>query len=300
MATMERSSAVEAGWVAYKRPGFSRRMARLARQQPLGVFGLIVLSMFVFLGIFGPSITPYDPRELSVCEPLSGPALGHFFGCNRNGQDVLSRVIAGARISLMISSAAVFIGAGAGAFLGVLSGYAGRWVDYVIQRSGEAYAAFPALVLFFLLRTAFGPGIKTIIIAIAIGALFGGNRILRGATIIERNMVYVEAARSVGCSGPRIFFRHVIPNLLPLTVVLMSGALGGAILAESGLAFLGLGVAPGTPSWGIDMSGDNISVARLGYWHIVVFPGIAISLVVLAANLLGDSLRDIWDPRLRR
>ena len=300
MATLQQTEAIEIGWSAYERPGWPRRLGRVARQQPAGVFGLIVLSLFIFLGIFGPYITPYNPRELSVCEPLSGPASAHPFGCNRNGQDVLSRVIAGARISLIISSAAVFIGAGSGAFLGVLSGYAGRWVDYLVQRSGEAYAAFPALVLFFLLRTAFGPGIKTIIIAIAIGALFGGNRVLRGATIIERNMTYVEAARSVGCSEYRIFFHHVIRNLLPLTVVLMSGALGGAILAESGLAFLGLGVAPGTPSWGIDMSGDNISVARLGYWHVVVFPGIAISLVVLAANMLGDSLRDIWDPRLRR
>jgi ABC-type dipeptide/oligopeptide/nickel transport system permease subunit len=300
MAALEREAAPKLAWAEYRRPGWPRRLGRIAWQQPAGVFGLVVLVVFVFLGVFGPYVTPYNPRELSVCEPLTGPSFGHLFGCNRNGQDVLSRVIAGARISLTISSTAVFIGAGMGSFLGVLSGYAGRWIDYLIQRSGESYAAFPALVLFFLLRTAFGPGIKTIVIAIAIGALFGGNRVLRGATIIERNQAYVEAARSVGCSGPRIFFRHIIPNLLPLTVILMSGTLGGAILAESGLAFLGLGVAPGTPSWGIDMSGDNISVARLGYWHIVVFPGIAISLVVLAANLLGDALRDIWDPRLRR
>ncbi len=122
---------------------------------------------------------------------------------------------------------------------------------------------------------------------------------LRAATLAERHSTYVEAARSVGCSEKRLFFRHVIPNILPLTVIIMSGALGAAILAESTLAFLGLGLAPGTPSWGIDMSGQSLSFARLGHWNLVVFPGSAISLVVLGANLLGDSLRDLWDPRLR-
>ena len=277
-----------------------RRLARVAKQQPLGVFGLVVLLGFVFLGIFGPYITPYDPRELRVGAPLSGPSTEHFFGTNKLGQDVFSRVIAGARISLEISSAAVLLGAGIGSFLGILAGYYSRWVDYLVQRSSEAFAAFPNLVLYFLLMAAFGQGVKTIIIAIGIGALFGGNRVLRGAAIVQRNALYIEAARSVGCPEWRVFLRHAVPNVLPLVVVVMSGTLGAAILAESALAFLGLGVQPGTPSWGIDMSGGNLSVARLGYWHIVVFPGIAISLVVLAANLLGDALRDVLDPRLRK
>jgi peptide/nickel transport system permease protein len=290
---------LDVGHIAPRR-GFGRRMIRLARQHPLGVFGLVVLVGFVFLGIFGPQVSPHDPRELRVGPPLASPSWSHPMGTNALGQDVLSRVIAGARISLIIASAAIFIGATMGSFLGILSGYYGRWVDYAVQRSGEAFSAFPGLILFFMLRTAFGPSVKTIIAAIAIAALFGGSRLLRAATLVERNKTYVESARSVGCSEHRIFFRHVIPNVLPLTIILMSGALGGAILAESTLAFLGLGVEPGTPSWGIDMSGQNLSFSRLGYWWIVVFPGMAISLVVLAANLLGDSLRDIWDPRLRR
>jgi ABC-type dipeptide/oligopeptide/nickel transport system permease subunit len=264
------------------------------------VFGLVVLLGFVFLGLFGEAIAPYPPRELAVGPPLEKPSWDHPFGLNTLGQDVLSRVIAGARISLIISSASIFIGATIGSFLGILSGYYGRWVDYLIQRSGEAFAAFPFIVLYFLLRAAFGQGPKTLIIAIAIGALFGGSRILRSQTIIERNAVYVESARAVGCSEIRIFFFHVFRNVLPLTVVLMSTSLGSAILAESALAFLGLGLEPGTPSWGLDMSGSNLSFARLGFWHLVVFPGLAISLVVLAANLLGDAIRDIWDPRLRK
>jgi ABC-type dipeptide/oligopeptide/nickel transport system permease subunit len=299
MATRVLGRGLDLG-VRTEGPNRVRRLARLARQHPAGVFGLVVLVLFVVMGVFGGQIAPYDPRELRTGTQLGGPSWEHPFGLNSLGQDVLSRVIAGARISLIISSAAIFIGAGAGSFLGILGGYYGRWVDYLIQRSGEAFAAFPGLILYFLLLGAFGRGPKTIVIAIAIGALFGGSRVLRAATIVERHSTYVEAARAVGCSEHRIFFRHVMPNLLPLTVILMSGALGGAILAESALAFLGLGVAPGTPSWGIDMSGNNLSFARLGYWHVVVFPGIAISLVVLGSNLLGDSLRDIWDPRLRR
>jgi ABC-type dipeptide/oligopeptide/nickel transport system permease subunit len=235
---------------------------------------------------------------LSTGTPLAGPSLDHPFGVNHLGQDMFSRILAGARISFIISFWAIFLGAGAGAFLGILGGYYGRWVDYLVQRSGEAFAAFPGLVLYLMLRTAFGPTLKTIIIAIAIGALFGGNRVLRGQTILEKNQVYVEAARATGCSEWRIFIRHVMPNVLPLVVVLMSGALGAAVLAESGLAFLGLG--PEEASWGRDMSGSNLTIARNGYWHVVVFPGIAISLIVLGANLLGDSLRDIWDPRLRK
>jgi len=286
--------------VAAPRRGWLRRARRLATEHPLGVFGLVVLAGFVFLGVFGPYITPYDPRELRAGPPFAAPSLDHPFGTNNLGQDVFSRVIAGARISLIIASAAVFIGAGIGALLGMVAGYYGRWVDYLLQRSSEAFSAFPALVLYFLLIAAFGQGPKTIVLAIAISSLFQGNRVLRGATMVEARSAYVEAARAIGCSETRIFVRHVIINVLPLTVVLMSGALGAAILAESALAFLGLGVEPGTPSWGMDMSGQNLSFARLGHWHIVVFPGIAISLVVLAANLLGDTLRDIWDPRLRK
>lgn len=281
-----------------QRPSWGRRMGRLARQHPAGVFGLIILVLFVVLGLFGKQLAPYPADELSVGTPLAGPSWAHPFGMNQNGQDMFSRVIAGAHVSFVISFWAVFLGAGMGSFLGILGGFFGRWLDYLVQRSGEAFAAFPSLVLFLMLRTAFGPTLKTIIISIAIGALFGGNRVLRGQTIIERNKAYVEAARAVGCSEWRIFVRHIVPNLLPLVVVIMSGALGAAILAESALAFLGLG--PADASWGRDMSGNSLSIARTGYWHVVVFPGIAISLVVLGANLLGDSLRDIWDPRLRK
>lgn len=275
------------------------RLGRTAREHPLGVFGLLVLLLFVAGGLFGPALAPYDPRGLQVAPQLSGLSDAHWFGANALGQDVFSRVLAGARVSLLIGASSVLIGGGAGALIGMLSGFRGGALDFSLQRAGEAFIAFPNLVLYLLLTTAFGRGPLTIVVALSIGALFGGHRLLRAAALIERHSAYVEAERAVGASEARIFLRHIVPNVLPLTVVLMSGLLGGAILAESALAFLGLGVAPGTPSWGIDMSGQNLAFAREGHWNLVVFPGIAISLVVLAANLLGDTLRDIWDPRLR-
>ncbi|HZU77816.1 MAG TPA: ABC transporter permease [Dehalococcoidia bacterium] len=288
-----------AGLAAMDRPHLGRRAVRLARQYPLGAFGLLVLLLFIILGVFGPALAPYNPRALNTGRPLALPSARHWFGTNTLGQDIFSRVLAGARISLEISGAAVLIGGTVGSFLGILAGYFGRWIDYLLQRSSEAFYSFPSLILYFLLIAAFGQGVLTIIAAIGVASVFSSNRVLRGATIAERGRAYVEAARAVGCPERRIFLRHVVPNVLPLAIVLMSGGLGGAVIAEATLAFLGLGVPPGTPSWGIDMSGNNLSVARLGYWQVILFPGMAISLIVLGANLLGDALRDILDPRMR-
>src|SRR5579885_2067521 len=301
MAAASGAVAGELAWGGgtWRQPGLLRRAGRLARGHPLGVFGLLMLTGFIAVGIFGPALAPYDPRALRAGQPLGGLSPSHPFGLNNLGQDIFSRVLAGARTTMLISGTAVLIGGTLGSFIGILSGFYGGWLDYLLQRSGEAFAAFPGLILYLMLITAFGRGPKTIVLALAVGGLFGGSRILRAATIVERHSSYVEAARALGCSERRVFFRHVVPNVLPLTVVLISGGLGAAILAESALAFLGLGVAPGTLSWGIDISGANLTFARLGHWNLVVFPGLAISLAVLGANLLGDALRDIWDPRLR-
>lgn len=284
---------------AARRPSRLARAWNMARTYPLGVFSIVVLLLFVATGLFGPALAPYNPRALQVGPQLGGLSGAHWFGSNALGQDVFSRVLAGARVSLLIGASSVLIGGGAGALIGMLSGFRGGALDFTLQRAGEAFIAFPSLVLYLLLTTAFGRGPLTIVVALSIGALFGGHRLLRAAALTERFSPYIEAERAIGASETRVFLRHIVPNVLPLTVVLMSGLLGGAILAESALAFLGLGVAPGTPSWGIDMSGQNLAFAREGHWNLVVFPGIAISLVVLAANLLGDTLRDIWDPRLR-
>lgn len=273
-------------------------LRRLAWRNPLGVLGLIIVVTFVFLAVFGPWLAPEDPRAINTAQQLQGPSGDHFFGTNKLGQDVFSRIIAGARLSFLIGLSAVGIGFTIGAFLGVVSGFYGRWVDYVIQRTSEAWAAFPVIILYLTFIAAVGPGLKTIVMVIAISAVFGGSRVTRSLALVIKNDDFVHAARALGAGESRILFRHVIPNLMPIVIVGASGIFGVAVLAEAALSFLGLGVAPGTPSWGIDMSGENLRMARL-YPHLVIFPGVAISLVVLGFNLLGDTLRDILDPRLR-
>jgi len=279
--------------------GRGRRLLRMARAHPLGVLGLVIMGGFIFTGIFGPSLAPYNPTALRTGKPLGGMSTAHWFGLNSLGQDIYSRVLAGARLSLIISSASVIVGSTLGALMGTLCGFKRGSLDFTLQRVSEAFNAFPTFIIYLMLITAFGRGPLTIICAIAVGALFGGHRVVRSATFLVSASSYVQAARSIGCSEKRVFFRYVVPNLLPIGIVLISGGIGGAILAESTLAFLGLGLAPGSASWGVDMSGQNLSFAALGHWNLVVFPGIAISLVVLGANLMGDSLRDVLDPRMR-
>lgn len=276
-----------------------RALGRVARRNPLGVIGLFLVIGFIVLGTIGPYIAPYDPRVPDTSVQLQYPSWQHPFGTDHLGRDMLSRVIAGARISLVIGAAAVCIGVVGGAFMGIVSGYFGGVIDSFVQRTGEAGAAFPGLFLYLTLIAALGRGVDTIIIAIAIGALIGGSRVLRALTIVIKTSPFVEASKSMGATEVRILFTHIIPNVIPIVIVIATSALGAAVLAEAALTFLGIGVEPGTPSWGIDLSGRNLSFASIGYWHLVAFPGAALSLVVLGFNLMGDTMRDVLDPRLR-
>ena len=285
--------------VGFPQPGRWRALARLAKDNPVGVLGLVIVLAFILLGVFGPFLAPYDPRQISAGPQLAGPSLDHPFGTNSLGQDMLSRVIGGARISLLIGLAAVGIGVTGGAFIGVASGYFGGVIDSFIQRTGEAGSAFPGLILYLTLIAAMGRGVDTIVVAIAIGAVIGGSRVLRAMTLVLKTSPFVEAARAAGATELRILATHIIPNVIPIAIVIASSALGAAVLAEAALSFLGIGVEQGTPSWGIDLSGENLDWAANGEWHLVAFPGAALSLVVLGFNLLGDTLRDVLDPRLR-
>jgi len=292
-------------WAAPAGVPYRVRLARLARRNPVGVVALLIVLAFVVLGAaqvisqdgFGVALAPEDPRALNAEEQFQGPSLAHPFGTNQSGNDMLSRVLAGTRISFLIGLMAITFGFIPGAFLGIVSGYYQRWLDYLIQRSGEAWTAFPVLFLYLAFIFAFGQGLKTIALVIIISAVFGGSRVLRAAAIVMKQNDFVEASRSVGASEVRILFHHMIPNVMPIVIVGASSVFAVSVLAEAALSFLGIGVAPGTPSWGIDLN-EGLDKARL-HPHLVIFPGIAISLVVLGFNLLGDTLRDILDPRLR-
>lgn len=273
-----------------------RRLGVLAKQNPLGTFGLIVIVVFVVVALFAPMIAPFDPNDFTAGtrdEPISAD---HWFGTERLGRDIFSRVVYGARISLAVAIISVLIGGSIGILIGVVSGYMGGAIDAGIQRTVDAAIAFPALLLLLIITQSLGPSFWTIVVALMLAVIPGVTRVVRGAVLSEKNNQYIEAARASGAWAPRILLRHILPNVVALGIVVMTTLLGAIILAESALSFLGLGI-PGAISWGQDVSKARDTVP----YHIpaAVFPGAAITLTVLAFNLLGDAVRDIGDPRLR-
>jgi peptide/nickel transport system permease protein len=283
-----------------------RKLGTLARQNPLGTLGLVLILMFAIVAVFAPAIAPYSASELPGSKNESASA-DFFFGTNRSGQDIFSRVVLGSRISLAVAFISVVGGASLGILFGIISGYMGGAVDSFIQRTVDAAIAFPALLLLLIITQSrafarpanflhINEDYGTIIFALSLAVIPGVTRVVRGAVLSEKNNQYVEAARAIGAWPPRVLLRHVLPNVLALGIIVMTSLLGGIILAEAALSFLGLGI-PGAASWGQD-----VNTARQDFpYHIpsVFFPGAAITLTVLGFNLLGDSIRDIADPRLR-
>ena len=274
------------------------RVAKPWLKNPIGLLGLGIVVLFFVLGIFGPYITPYDPKEFDTSAQFAAPSWEHPAGTTRYGEDVFSRIIHGTRLSLTFGLAVMIFGFIPGTALGILSGYFGRWVDYAIQRSGEAWSSIPQLPLLLTIIAAVGPGLTAVIVVLAISALFGGSRLMRAVALVEKNKEHIIAARATGASEWRLLVRHVLPNIMPYVLVGMSSVFALAVLAEATLSFLGLGVEQGTPGWGIDLAVGLREGGRT-YPHLVIYPGLAISIVVLGFNLMGDTLRDILDPRLR-
>ncbi|MGE5596318.1 MAG: ABC transporter permease [Hyphomicrobiales bacterium] len=276
---------------------FWRSLVRFTRRQPLGAFGLVVLALIVVMAVFADFVRTSDPTLIGAGPALKGPSAQYWFGTNREGQDVWSRVLYGARPTLIVATLTVVFGLGGGMLLGTLSGYLRGWVDFGISRLAEFIFSFPPIIVGIIVATAMKPGMRSVIVGISIVVVASSTRIMRAAVLQQREMMYVEAARVLGASDARIMFRHIIPNTLPLGIVLMSALLPTAILFESSLTFLGFGLPPGEPSWGADLSSARRFVT-LAPW-LAIFPGVALSLTILAFNLLGDSLRDVLDPRLR-
>ena len=302
----------EEGAAPRKRGGFLKFLKLIYLQNPLGGFGLtIILALFV-IGVFGPGLdinlpggttilhlprlAPHDKGEF-VGAVKENPSLAHPFGTDGLGRDLFSRVIFGARISLLVGFISVFAGISIGMVLGMASGYFGGWIDNLMQRTVDAIIAFPALIWLLIIVRILGPNMQNVILVIALFIIPTTLRIGRGAALSEKNNQYIEAARSVGAPWYRMLFRHLAPNILPLGIVLATSSLAGAILGESALSFLGLGIPPPNPSWGTDISLARNDFPIHIWWPL--FPGIAISLTVLGFNLLGDTIRDIADPRLR-
>lgn len=281
-----------------------RRVAYLIRDNPLGVFGLLVVILLAASAVLAPWVAPFAPDDIGAGPVRADPSFDHLFGTDRLGRDMFSRVMFGARISLIVGFSSVIFGTFVGTAVGIVSGYIGGWFDSIIQRTVDTAIAFPALLLLLILRQVLGPSIQTLIFAIGIAIIFPVTRIIRGAVLSEKNNQYVEAARALGATTSRILFVHIAPNVLALAIIVMTTVLGLAILAEAALAFLGLGIPEGQQvfgepaiTWGRDVNAARNDFPIHIWWAF--FPGAAITLTVLGFNLLGDSLRDIFDPRLR-
>jgi len=270
--------------------------AYYARRYPLGVAGAFIMLVFVLTAIFANVVAPLDPLSTNARASLAPPSGTYLMGADMMGRDVLSRLIHGARISLAVAVGATCIGSGLGAMLGLASGYLGGWFDLIVQRFSEIMQSLPLLVMALVITASLGPSLINTIIAIAIPLIPNVARVIRANVLSLRELNYVEAARAVGMRQTRIALVHVFPNTLAPLIVLATAQLGSTILTEASLSFLGLGVPEPYPSWGRMLSESAAEYIRSAPW-LVIFPGVAISLVVFGANLFGDALRDILDPR---
>jgi peptide/nickel transport system permease protein len=261
------------------------------------VIGASIVLLVVFTAVFAPQLASHDPNAQSLAQRLKPPGdNGHFLGTDNVGRDIWSRLVFGARISLRVAFVAVSIGAGGGLLLGLLAGYAGGWIDMLVGRVIDVIMSFPTILLALAIVAALGPSLTNSIIAIGIASTPRFARVIRSVVISVREREFVNAATALGSSDLRIVLRHILPNVVSPLIILASLSTGTAILVEASLSFLGLGVAPPTPTWG-SMITDGKQYMDLAPW-ISVYAGLAIMVAVLGFNLLGDGLRDAFDTRL--
>lgn len=263
----------------------------------VGVGGVIV-AVAVLAALVGPIVAPFDSASQQLALRLTGPSLQHWFGLDELGRDILSRVLAGARISILVGLVVVSISATVGIAVGAAAGYFGGRVDEILSRAIDILMAFPGLLLAIAMVAVLGPSLFNVVFALSLIGWVGYARLVRGQVLRARELEFVQAARALGASTPRVLVRHVIPTTLPAVTVQATLGMGGAILAEASLSFLGLGVQPPTPSWGTMLNYGRIHL--LDAPHLTIFPGLAIAILVLGFNFLGDGLRDVLDPKMSR
>ena len=260
--------------------------------------GTFIVVGAALLALLGPTMTPFDPAAQTLALRLARPSAAHPFGLDELGRDILARVLAGARISFLVGLTVVFVSASVGTLLGAAAGYFGGLLDDAISRVIDMLLAFPGLLLAIALVAVLGPSLANVLVALTIIGWVGYARLVRGQVLRARELDYVQAARAQGAGVARILWRHVIPAALPAVVVQATLGMAGAIVSEAALSFLGLGVQPPTPSWGTMLNGGRAHL--LDAPHLTVFPGLAIAILVLGFNFLGDGLRDLADPKHQR
>ena len=275
-----------------------RSLGRFFRRSPLSALWGCIAAAILLMAIAAPLFAPYEPLKSDFRAMSKPPDSKHYFGTDQIGRDMLSRVIYGSRASLTVAFGAVLFGTTLGALWGLASGYFGGRFDIVSQRIIEFLQSFPDLILAMAIAMALGAGIGTVIVAIAITRIPFGGRVIRAVVLSLKEMSYVEAARGLGASHLRMMMRHILPQCVAPYLILATTHLGVAIIIEAALGFLGVGIPPPTPTWG-NMLSDALNAGLVPPWWLVLFPGLAITVTVLAFNLLGDGIRDFLDPRLR-
>jgi peptide/nickel transport system permease protein len=278
------------------RTWFQETLARLLKNKAASG-ALVVLLAIAVIVILAPVITPYDPIAVDTTNTDSPPTWSHPFGTDTIGRDILSRIMQGGRLTVLVGVVAIGIAAGAGLPLGMLAGYYGGWTDRLISRLMDVMLAFPGILLALGVVAVLGSSVVNVSIAVGISLIPGFVRLVRGSYLSARDQTYVEAARVIGTGNGRIIVRHILPNVVAPVMVLATVAMGWAIIIGAALSFLGLGAQAPTPEWGSDLASGREWIRTA--WWMSTFPGLAITVVVIAVNLVGDGLRDALDPRLR-
>jgi peptide/nickel transport system permease protein len=269
-----------------------------ARRSPLGAIGAVLMLVVIVAGLAAPLVATHDPTRTDAAQTFVPPGRQHWLGTDHLGRDIYSRLVHGARVSLSVGVACAVLGGLGGGVVGLISGLGGRRVDAVVQPVLDIMQGFPLLVLALVMTAALGPSVGTVVVAISVPFIPRVARVVRAVALGVRETTYVEAARALGAGGLRVALRHVFPNTIAPLVVMTTAQLGSAILVEASLSFLGLGIPEPYPSWGRMLSVSAAEFAQRAPW-VVIFPGLAISLVVFAGNLFGDGLLDYLDPLLR-
>ena len=283
------------------KPLRKRRWLIDLKRSPLAIFGILVIVVMAFIAIFAPVLTKYDPTSVDLAVrlkppmPFKGSTSEHILGTDALGRDIAARLANGARVSLLVGIVAVFISGVLGVSLGLVTGYFGGWFDDVLMRLADVQLAFPFILLMLAVLAVIGPGLWNLILVLGVTGWVTYARVVRGQVFSLREKEYIIAARSIGSSSLRIIFLHIMPNVLGPVIVIASFAVASTIVAEASLSFLGLGVKPTTPTWGMMLS-DGREYIRSAWW-LTTLPGLALAITVLGINLLGDWLRDVLDPR---
>lgn len=280
------------------RPSRLKETGEIILKNKLTLVGFLIVGIIVAIGVLSPLIAPYDPNLMNMPERLAAPSGSHFFGTDEMGRDILSRIMYGARISIVVGVVIVLCSAAIGCFLGSLSGYAGGKIDQAVMAVTDMILAFPSMVLALALTAAMGPGLVNTMLAVIIVRIPMYTRLMRGQVLVQKEQQYVRAAKTFGERPFMIVLRHIVPNCLTPLMVQMTLGIGDAILIASSMSFIGLGAQPPTPEWGAMIS--TARIYAIDQWWYAAFPGLFILMTIMGFNLIGDGIRDILDPRSRK